>query len=70
MVFWLTFAACSRIFLESSIRPLLISQRGDSGKHLKKKNEGNSQYFETKISMRTRLSDDDDVYLFRIYVMS
>ena len=37
MVFWLTFAACSKIFLESSIRPLLISQRGDSGKHLKKK---------------------------------
>ena len=36
MVFWLTFAACSRIVLESSIRPLLISQRGDSGKHLKK----------------------------------
>ena len=42
MVFPLTFAACSTIFLESAMRPLLINQRGDSGIHLHR-SETNSQ---------------------------
>ena len=42
IVLRLTSAAFSNIFIESFIRPLLMSQRGDSGMHLCQKNKNNS----------------------------